>query len=140
MQQSRQQDVRAHEWSRDENKILLLGDSRTVIDLIAAGLAPRNYEARMLTPSARAHAPLDAGCCLFKLIILALSHDRCEPPALWAETELPFSTGRIPMLIISEAPFRADFAHNILHLPFPLRANTLQPIVDYLLCIPLYKN
>jgi hypothetical protein len=135
MQPLVQQNAGRSERHPANGSILVLSDSRDLSDTIAAHLAPLACATCVLAQDNSTFVSLTAGHkkLAFILIVVALSQGCTEAQKMLARAGLASSTGSVPMLIISEQPFCADFAHNILHLPFPLRANILPPIVDYLL-------
>jgi hypothetical protein len=54
-----------------------------------------------------------------ELNLLALSSCRSNPVVALAQASLPHLVGQVPILIISEHPFRSDLAYRIHHLSFP---------------------
>lgn len=55
----------------------------------------------------------------FDLMVVALSSPRNEPIVALAKASLAGQMGRVPLLIISERPFRPDPSGRIAHLNFP---------------------
>ena len=118
-----------------EGSILLIGDSRPLLDAITAGLAPLPLEVCVLGEGDGKAAPVrpDSAGPAYRLIVFGLSHNDGEPLSLLAQAGLGTALGSTPLLIIAPQPFCADLAHNTLRLPLPLRAGVLPPVVEYLL-------
>ena len=120
--------------------IFLIGDSRFLLRLVSANLAPLAVEAILL-----GHGADESILTRFnatdirtsKLLILALSRSSNEPVVVLAQAGLAQFIGVVPLLIISDRPFMADPARNIFHLPFPFGADALQQSVTDLLARPV---
>ena len=116
--------------------IFLIGDSRFLLRLVSANLAPLAVEAILL-----GHGADESILTRFnatdirtsKLLILALSRSSNEPVVVLAQAGLAQFIGVVPLLIISDRPFMADPVRNIFHLPFPFGADALQQSVTDLL-------
>ena len=122
-----------------EHCILLIGDNRFLIGLVATNLAPLALDAVLVDHNADAslltrYAYDGAAHC--KLLMLALSQSGNEPVVVLARTGLTHLVGAVPLLIISDRLFQADPAQALYHLPFPFRAHTLQQVVSDLLNMP----
>jgi hypothetical protein len=61
----------------------------------------------------------------FDLIVVAMSSLTSEPVVALARAALTREIGRVPLLIISERPFRADPDNKIVHLDFPFDIDDL---------------
>jgi hypothetical protein len=122
-----------------DNRILLIGDNRFLVELVSTNLRPLVTEMILLHDQDE----MDAACPdeirsnSFTLAILALSQSRNEPVVVLAQTNLTYLIGVIPLLIISDRPFPPDVKRRIFHLPFPFRANVLHKTVDDLLQQPV---
>jgi hypothetical protein len=118
--------------------ILLIGDNRLLLRLVATNLAPRTAAAVLLGPDAMPFEQdalrLQPPC---KLILLALSRSSNEPVVVLARTGLTQLVGSIPLLIISDRVFEADPERQIFHLSFPFSAAALQHQVNELLSPPV---
>ena len=116
--------------------ILLIGDNRFLLRLVATNLAPLTATALLLgadsstTPLASGSRDNGAPC---NLILLALSRSSNEPVVILAQAGLTRLVGRVPLLIISDRTFQADPERHIFHLPFPFSAQALQKQVNDLL-------
>lgn len=116
--------------------ILLIGDNRFLLRLVATNMAPLTATALLLgadsrtTPSGPDRLGNDASC---NLILLALSRSSNEPVVVLAQAGLTHLVGRVPLLIISDRTFQADPERHIFHLPFPFSAQALrQQVADLL--------
>lgn len=116
--------------------ILLIGDNRFLLRLVATNLAPLTAAAILLgadscaTPFEPDTFGSDPPC---KLILLALSRSSNEPVVVLAQAGLTQLVGRVPLLIISDRTFQADPERHIFHLPFPFSAQALrQQVADLL--------
>ena len=69
----------------------------------------------------------------FSLIILALSSPASEPVVALTRAALVHFIGRIPLLIISDRPFRPSPEDRITHLDFPFSSETLYHQVQEIL-------
>lgn len=118
--------------------ILLIGDNRFLLRLVATNLAPWSAAAVLLGPDAMPFEQdalrLQPSC---KLILLALSRSNNEPIVILARTGLTQLVGSIPLLIISDRIFAADPERQIFHLSFPFSAAALQQQVNELLSPPV---
>jgi hypothetical protein len=119
------------------SEILLVGDSLFLLELVAANLAPLTAETLLLgnmqqyTPT---YAHQDGNnAALPRLVVLALSHSDSEPVVILDQVGLTGLVGTVPLLIISDRPFRAGLERRIFHMPFPFRAHTFRQIVDIVL-------
>lgn len=120
--------------------ILVVGDSRFLLELIVLNLVPF-ATATILLDSERppirtqgAGAAFDNGDqSSLPLVVLALSHSASEPVVILAQAGLTHIIGVVPLLIISDRPFHAGPEHQIYHLLFPFRANTFRRAIDELL-------
>lgn len=85
------------------------------------------------------HPSLSAGKCesqieagVFDLIILAMSSPTSEPVVALARASLAERIGRVPLLIISDRPFRSEPDDKITHLDFPFKIDELHRTVKNL--------
>lgn len=118
----------------DSIHVLIIGDDRFLVDLVATNLLPIAADVVVLDePTAINFTALSAGLHACLLVILALSQSTQEPVVVLAQTNLTHLVGTIPLLIISDRPFRADLKRRIYHLPFPFHANTLHAMVERLM-------
>lgn len=119
------------------SEILLVGDSLFLLELVAANLAPRTADIILLgnvpqfTPT-YAHQDVNHAD-LLRLVVLALSHSDSEPVVILDQAGLTGIVGVVPLLIISDRPFRAGLDRRIFYLPFPFRANAFRQVVDTVL-------
>ena len=67
------------------------------------------------------------------LIVMATSLPSSEPLVVLAKTSLLGRIGQVPLIIISDRPFRPDEDRRIVHLDFPFRVDELCRTVDELL-------
>ncbi|MCB0023746.1 MAG: hypothetical protein M9936_26800 [Caldilinea sp.] len=123
--------------------ILLIGDNRFLLRLVATNLAPLTAAAILLgadscaTPFEPDTFGSDPPC---KLILLALSRSSNEPVVVLAQAGLTQLVGRVPLLIISDRTFQADPERHIFHLPFPFSAQALrQQVADLLAPLELAR-
>jgi hypothetical protein len=72
-----------------------------------------------------------AGEC--SLIVIATSSPTSEPLVVLAKASLLGHIGQVPLIIISDRPFRPDEDRRIVHLDFPFRVDDLCKTVDELL-------
>jgi hypothetical protein len=120
-------------------RILLIGDNRFLLELVAANLVAAQTLVLLLPqhdggthPESVAALPSHEPQVL-RLVVLALSHTNHEPVIMLAQAGLTHLVGAIPLLIISDRTFAADPERNIFHLPFPFRAEVLrQQVADLL--------
>jgi len=75
--------------------------------------------------------PTQVGDC--DLIVLAMSSLTSEAVVALAQTSLLEHVGRVPLLIISDRPFRTDPLHRIAHLDFPFDLDSLCDKVEEIL-------
>ena len=119
------------------SEILLVGDSRFLLELVAANLAPLPAATILLGSKAAAeptpYSPGAANAPPLRLVVLALSHSSSEPVVILDQVGLTGIVGTVPLLIISDRPFQASFERHIFHIPFPFRATTLRQAVDTVL-------
>jgi hypothetical protein len=66
----------------------------------------------------------------FDLIVLALSSPSSEPVVMLAKASVIEYIGKIPLLIISDRPFRTDPGSQITHLDFPFGIDKLRQQVS----------
>ena len=118
-------------------EILLVGDSRFLLDLVTANLAPLTAETILLGsvpgPVPTCCAPSAAHAPPLRLVVLALSHSSSEPVVILDQLGLTGIVGTVPLLIISDRPFQAGIERRIFHILFPFSATTLRQVVDAVL-------
>lgn len=118
-------------------EILLVGDSRFLLELVTANLAPLTTKTICLDSVPEAAptrcAPGEANALPLQLVVLALSNSSSEPVVILDQLGLTGIVGTVPLLIISDRPFQAGFGRRIFHMPFPFRATTLRQVVDAVL-------
>jgi hypothetical protein len=118
-------------------EILLVGDSRFLLDLVTANLAPLPAETILLGsvpgPAPIRCGPGEANAPPLRLVVLALSHSSSEPVVILDQLGLTGIVGTVPLLIISDRPFQAGFERRIFHILFPFSATTLRQVVDAVL-------
>lgn len=116
--------------------ILLIGDNRFLLRLVATNLAPLTMTAVHLEPGSTP-IPSEHDTCQdrhsYKLVLLALSRSSNEPVVVLTRAGLTRLVGSIPLLIISDRAFEADPARQIFHLSFPFSAEELRQQVNNLL-------
>lgn len=119
--------------------ILVVGDSRFLLELIALNLAPLATATILLDSEQSPNRTQDAGAVFdnggqsLPLVVLALSHSASEPVVILAQAGLTHIIGVVPLLIISDRPFHAGPEHQIYHLLYPFRANTFRRSIDEML-------
>ena len=126
------------------SEILLVGDSLFLLELVAANLAPLTAETLLLgnvqqyTPTYAHHDGNNVP--LPRLVVLALSYSDSEPVVILDQAGLTGIVGVVPLLIISDRPFRAGLERRIFHIPFPFRAHTFRQVVDTVLHEPVQHD
>ena len=118
-------------------EILLVGDSKFLLELVATNLAPLTAETLFFS-SVQPQAPTgfrrrEENAQQLRLVVLALSYSSSEPVVILDQLGLTSIVGVVPLLIISDRPFQAGLARRIFHMPFPFRATTLRQVVDAVL-------
>jgi hypothetical protein len=83
-----------------------------------------------LVPGQR-RSPVEIGDC--DLIVVAMSSSSSEPLVALAKVSLTGRIGQVPVLVISDRPFRADPDTRIAHLDFPFDIDKLPHKVRELL-------
>ena len=119
----------------ESKQVLLLSDNEVVAKLINhIGNGDLSIARFLLTPrqSPKNFAMTDR----FDLIILALSRYENEPIVVLAQAALSGLVGHIPILIISDKPFRSDPATQIVHMGLPFSLDHLNAQVRDILHLP----
>ncbi len=83
-----------------------------------------------LAPSVQQHQS-DVGQC--DLMIVAMSSSTSEPIVALTRASLTEHVGQVPLLIISDRPFRYEPEDHIAHLEFPFEIDTLRRKVKEML-------
>ena len=115
--------------------ILIVGDSKFLLELIRANLAPRTavtilFDRSLATGGQHTRVGWDTSTARFRLVVLALSQSCSEPVVILDYTGLTGIVGVVPLLIISDRPFIAGHERLIFHMPFPFQAHHFQFAVD----------
>ena len=119
------------------SEILLVGDSTFLLELVTANLTPLVADTilignlQQLTPTCAYQYGKNVHP--LRLVVLALSHSDSEPVVILDQVGLTGIVGNVPLLIISDRPFRAGLERRIFHMPFPFGAHTFRQIVDTVL-------
>lgn len=119
--------------------ILVVGDSRFLLELIVLNLAPLATATILLDSGQPPNRTQGVGAAFdnddqsLPLVVLALSNSASEPVVILAQAGLTHIIGVIPLLIISDRPFHAGPEHQIYHLLYPFRANTFRREIDEML-------
>lgn len=119
--------------------VLLVGDSKFLLELMAVNLAPLATEAILFggkqASAWRQAAPtrIDGAASPFRLLVLALSRSYSEPVVILARVGLTDFVGVVPLVIVSDRPFPADPEQQIFHLSFPCQAHVFRQAVDKML-------
>ncbi len=114
--------------SQNQTLILVWSDNDFLYDIIAT-----NLKGLCLTVKRAGPEETDQGL-LVTLLIVALSSSDTQPEVLpMIRDSLDRLSGRIPLLIISDQPFKANSATLIYHLDFPFNADELHYAVQALL-------
>jgi hypothetical protein len=67
------------------------------------------------------------------LIIVAMSSPASQPAAVLARASVAGRVGQVPLLLISDRPFRSDSEGQIAHLDFPFEIDGLYDKVEKIL-------
>jgi DNA-binding response OmpR family regulator len=97
-----------------ESRIAIVSDNDRLAQALEMALNKRWQVVRLATPAHASAASANA-----QLIIVALSLPSSEPIVTLARASLAEHIGRVPILVISEKPFRSDPQAKITHLDFP---------------------
>jgi DNA-binding response OmpR family regulator len=99
-----------------EKRVIVVADDERLGRAIELNLASSHAEVtRLLLGTGRQRGGPETA----DLIVLALSSHRSNPVVALAQTALPHLVGQVPILIISEHPFRSDLPYRVHHLSFP---------------------
>jgi hypothetical protein len=114
--------------------VLVLSDSDTLARVLALSLEGRfSVEVvRRVVGSVPPNGNSD-GLEHLDLIVAALSSPSSEPVVELHRASLIEQVGQVPLLIISDKPFRTEASETIRHLEFPFEIETLHERVRQLL-------
>ena len=115
-------------------RVLILSDNNGLSRAIELNLNRRlGVEIVTIAPSSleQRGSPADNGD--FDLIVVAMSSPTSEPIVALAKASLTGRIGQVPLLIISDRPFRSDPQAQITHLDFPFDIDKLHHKVRELL-------
>ena len=117
-----------------DKRVLVLSDSDTLARVLALSLEGRfsvEVARRVVGPG----PPNGNGNTLgnLDLIVVALSSPSSEPVVELHRAALIEHVGQVPLLIISDKPFRTEASEAIRHLQFPFEIETLHERVEELL-------
>jgi len=109
------------------SQVLVWSDDDFLYEIIEANLRCLHLLAKRAEPEATAQD------FPFTLLIMALSSPNSEPVVALGQAALGGLLGHIPLLIISDRPFKAAPTNLIYHLEFPFNAEKLHHTVQTLL-------
>ncbi len=115
--------------SQDQTTVLVWSDNDFLCDIIMTNL----HGLHLTVQRAGSEETVQN---LAALLIVALSSSSNEPAlASLSQATLARQAGHIPLLIISDRPFKADPTNRIYHLDFPFSADQLHCAVQSLLSV-----
>ena len=115
-------------------RVCIVSDNSGLARAIELNLSTRlEVEVQSITPgvSQADTARITAEDC--SLIVMATSSPSSEPLVVLARASLLGRIGQVPLIIISDRPFRPDEDRRIVHLDFPFGVDELCRTVDELL-------
>ncbi|MBN1875931.1 MAG: hypothetical protein JXA33_17035 [Anaerolineae bacterium] len=115
-------------------QVLILSDNDGLARAIEVNLVQRQPVKVVCVPAGGAEPRQRvADGCAFDLIVVAMSSPVNEPLVALARASLTRCIGRVPILVISDKPFKSGLDVQILHLDFPFAIDSLNERVRAIL-------
>ena len=120
--------------SPGRKRVCIVSDNQGLARAIGLNLRVRlKVDVQSITPGPSQTETVQAIAEDCNLIVVAISSPASEPIVVLARTALLGLVDQVPLIIISDRPFRPDWDRRIVHLDFPFGVDELCRTVDELL-------